>query len=51
MVRILPDDFRLTRSFYLIRHQDDRRLERMNRFADALISGIKEEVQRLESEA
>jgi DNA-binding transcriptional LysR family regulator len=51
MVRILPDDFRLTRSFYLIRHQDDRRLERMNRFADALISGIKEEVHRLESDA
>lgn len=51
MVRLLENEFRLTRSFYLIRHQDDRRLERMNRFANALISGIKEEVARLEGDA
>ena len=51
MVRVLPDQVRLTRSFYLIRHQDDRRLERMNRFSDALMTGIKNEVLRLQSDA
>ena len=51
MVRVLPDQVRLTRSFYLIRHQDDRRLERMNRFSDALMAGIKNEVLRLQSDA
>ena len=50
LVRILPDQFSLTRSFYLIRHQDDRRLERMNRFTEALVSGIRNEVSRLQSE-
>lgn len=50
MVRVLPDEVRLTRSFYLIRHQDDRRLERMNRFSEALMSGIREEVLRLQAE-
>jgi len=50
-VRLLPDDLSLVRSFYLIRHQDDRRLERMNRFSEALVTGIREEVQRLETES
>lgn len=50
LVQILPDQFSLTRSFYLIRHQDDRRLERMNRFAEALVTGIRNEVSRLQSE-
>lgn len=49
LVRILPEDFSLTRSFYLIRHQDDRRLERMNRFSDALVKGVRDEVARLQS--
>ena len=51
MVKVLPEEFSLTRSFYLIRHADDRRLERMNRFAGALCDGIRAEVARLEGEA
>ena len=47
--RVLPELFSLTRSFHLIRHADDRRVERMNRFAEALAEGVRREVQRLES--
>lgn len=46
--KILDDQFSLTRSFYLIRHGDDRRVERLNRFAEALCAGLKAEVTRLE---
>ncbi|MFD0858342.1 LysR family transcriptional regulator [Roseovarius aquimarinus] len=48
MVRVLPEEVGLTRSFYLIRHVDDRRLERLNRFAEALAAGMRREVARLE---
>ncbi|MEO0750969.1 MAG: LysR family transcriptional regulator [Pseudomonadota bacterium] len=48
--RVLADKISLTRSFYLIRHADDRRLERLNRFAEALLVGLKAEVTRLERE-
>ena len=51
MIRLIPEQFSLTRSFYLVRHADDRRLERMNRFADALVAGIRSEVARLEADA
>jgi DNA-binding transcriptional LysR family regulator len=51
LTKVLPDKFSLTRSFYLVRHADDRRLERLNRFAEALTEGLKAEVARLESEA
>ena len=46
--RVLPNDMRLTRSFYLVRHEDDRRLERQNRFAEALLAGLRAELARLE---
>lgn len=46
--RVLTDQVQLTRSFYLVRHADDQRLERMNRFAEALSSGIRRELARLE---
>ena len=49
--KILPETVSLTRSFYLIRHADDRRLERLNRFAAALCDGIRTEVARLEEAA
>ncbi|MDZ7710504.1 MAG: LysR family transcriptional regulator [Roseovarius sp.] len=49
--RVLPDLFSLTRSFYLVRHADDRRLERQNRFAAALLEGMRAEVARLEAQA
>ncbi len=49
VVRLIPGQFSLTRSFWLIRHADDRRMERMNRIAVALVEGLRREVQRLES--
>jgi len=49
IVRILPEALSLTRSFYLIRHADDRRVERLNRFAELLAQGIRREVARLEA--
>jgi DNA-binding transcriptional LysR family regulator len=49
VVKLIPDQFSLTRAFWLIRHADDRRLERMNRFAEALVRGLRAEVQRLEA--
>lgn len=49
VVRVLPEAFGLTRSFWLIRHGDDRRVERLSRFADRLIAGLRREVGRLEA--
>ncbi|MGB5067394.1 MAG: LysR family transcriptional regulator [Albidovulum sp.] len=49
LVRILPDQLSLTRSFYLIRHADDRRVDRLNRFAGLLAQGVRREVARLEA--
>ncbi|MGC8202802.1 LysR family transcriptional regulator [Aliiroseovarius sp. PTFE2010] len=49
LVRVLPDQLSLTRAFYLIRPEDDRKLDRMNRLADAVHSGIRAEVARLEA--
>jgi DNA-binding transcriptional LysR family regulator len=37
LVPVLRNEIRLTRSFYLIRHQDDARVERINRVADAIV--------------
>jgi len=47
--KLLADQFGLTRSFWLIRHLDDRRSDRMNRFAEALAQGLRREVARLEA--
>ncbi|MDF1620026.1 LysR family transcriptional regulator [Pseudothioclava nitratireducens] len=49
VVRVLPDTISLTRAFWLIRHADDRRSERLTRFAEALGQGLRAEVARLES--
>lgn len=46
--RLLPE-VRLIRSFWLIRHADDVRVERLNRFADLLAAGVRKEVLRLEA--
>lgn len=48
LVRVLPGALSLTRSFYLIRHDDDRRVERLNRFAELLAQGVRRELIRLE---
>lgn len=47
--KILTGEISLTRSFYLVRHQSDQRSERLNRFAEALNRGMREEVARLEA--
>lgn len=47
--KVMPDQVSLTRSFYLIRHESDRRAPRLNRFAEALSHGIRQEVARLEA--
>ncbi len=49
LVKVLPDLLSLRRSFYLIRHPEDRRVERLNRFAELLAQGVRREVARLES--
>lgn len=49
VVKVLPEALSLRRSFYLLRHADDRKVERLTRFAAELIEGLKREVARLES--
>ncbi len=49
LTRILTDQVSLSRSFYLIRHADDRRVARLNRFADLLAVALRKEVARLEA--
>lgn len=47
--KVMAEDFSLTRSFYLVRHQGDQRSQRLNRFADELARGLHDEVARLEA--
>ena len=47
--RVLAGQVALTRAFWLIRHADDRRSDRMTRFAEALSQGLRREVARLEA--
>lgn len=49
VVRVLPADIALSRAFWLIRHADDRRSERLDRLAEALGRGMRREVARLEA--
>jgi DNA-binding transcriptional LysR family regulator len=51
LARILTDRIHLTRAFWLIRHESDGRLDRLNRFADQLIREVRAEMARLEAEA
>ncbi len=47
--RVLTDQISLRRSFWLIRHADDRRLDRLSRFAEALAVEFRRELSRLEA--
>jgi DNA-binding transcriptional LysR family regulator len=47
--RILSQDVSLKRTFYLVRHEDDRRNARLSRFAELLSTGLRTEVARLEA--
>ena len=49
LARVLVDQISLTRSFYLVRHTSDRKSDRLNRFAQALLSGVRAEIVRLEA--
>jgi DNA-binding transcriptional LysR family regulator len=44
--RILMDEVHLTRAFWLIRHEDDARAERLTRFADQLTREVRAEMAR-----
>ncbi len=50
LARILTAEVSLTRAFYLVRHDSDRRSERMARLAQALVQGVRAEVARLEAQ-
>ena len=49
LTRVLTAELSLSRAFYLVRHASDRHSDRLTRFADALVAGLKAEVARLES--
>lgn len=48
--KVLPETVSLRRSFFLIRHGDDRKLARLTRFAGLLSDGVRAEVARLEAQ-
>ena len=50
LVRVIPEQISLTRAFWLIRHADDGRVERLNRFAALLTHGFRAEMARLEAQ-
>ena len=50
VMRVLTDEIRFKRSFYLIRHAGDETHHRASRFATELAAGIRAEVARLEAE-
>ena len=47
--KVLADQVSLTRGFYLVRHDSDKRVERLTRFAKALTTGMRAEIARLEA--
>ncbi len=47
--RILTGQVRLTRTFWMVRHADDRRSARMTRLSEELGAGLRREVARLEA--
>ncbi|MCA0940999.1 LysR family transcriptional regulator [Salipiger pacificus] len=49
--RVLPEEVSLTRSFYLVRHADDRRHARLNGFAALLADSVRRELAALEAAA
>jgi len=50
MRRVLIDAVSLTRSFFLVRHSSDRRLQRLNRFAELLVTELRTEINHLEAQ-
>ncbi|PWE30318.1 LysR family transcriptional regulator [Pararhodobacter marinus] len=50
ITRVLTRTFRLTRAFHLVRHADDRKVPRIERFSQALVAGMRAEIARLEAQ-
>ena len=50
LIRVIPEQVHLTRAFWLIRHADDGRVERLNRFASQLVLEVRAEMQRLQGQ-
>lgn len=48
--RVIPEQISLTRAFWLIRHADDGRVDRLTRFATLLTSEFRAEMSRLEGQ-
>lgn len=51
LLRVIPEKFHLKRAFWLIRHADDGRVERLNRFASLLVAEARAEMARLEADS
>ncbi|MBV0890677.1 LysR family transcriptional regulator [Paracoccus sp. Z118] len=49
VVRLLADEVSLTRAFWLIRHEDDRRSDRLTRLTEEVGAALRREVARLET--
>ena len=49
LTRVIPDQVAMHRSFWLIRHADDTRVARLNRFAATLIREVRAEMARLDA--
>jgi DNA-binding transcriptional LysR family regulator len=49
LARVIPDQIALKRSFWLLRHSDDGRVERLARFAETLTREVRAEMARLEA--
>lgn len=49
--RVLAEDIRLKRTFYLVRHEDDRKVARLNRFAALFCEEMRAVVEALEADA
>jgi DNA-binding transcriptional LysR family regulator len=47
LVEVLAPEVRLTRTFWMIRHADDRKVDRLNRFARMLTEELRIEIDRL----
>ena len=47
--RILTDEISLKRTFWLVRHQDDRNVQRLSRFADLLCEGLRQAIAHREA--
>ena len=49
LVRLLPDVVRLTRTFWLVRHAQDRGTARMRRISESIINGLRREIALVEA--